>query len=214
MIIYLAMFFAVLEILSLIFNQYFVDVQLFNFVFPLNISVIFFCMGFFVLDLVTEIYNKKIADKLIYGKIFCQIIFVVLGEVGVFGARLQNTQLSQIITTTPIIIFYGIIASVVGYKITTHIMQKLKVRYDGRFLMMRYLCSTLPGEIVFSLIFSSLSFSAGKSFSEFVMIFLTLILVKIILSLLFSILVVPITNIIKYFTSHSHNEALEFIPFA
>ena len=213
MLIYLAMIFAVFEILSLIFNQYFVDVQFFNIMFPLNISVIFFCMGFFVLDLVTEIYNKRVADKLIYGKIVCQVLFVLLGEVGVLGANLQNTQLSQIITTTPIMILYGIIASVVGYKITTHIMQELKIRYDGRFLMMRYLCSTLPGEIVFSLIFSSLSFSSGKTFSQFFMIFLTLTLVKIILSLVFSILVVPITNIIKFFSSHSNHEALEFIPF-
>lgn len=207
------MIFALFEILSLIFNQYFVDVQFLNIVFPLNISVIFFCMGFFVLDLVTELYNERVADKLIYGKIVCQILFVILGEVGVLGANLQNTQLSQIITTTPTMIFNGIVASIVGYKITTHIMQKLKIRYNGQFLMMRYLCSTLPGEITFSLIFSSLSFSSEKTFTQFVMIFLTLTLVKIVLSFIFSICVVPITNVIRYFSSCSTNEVMEFIPF-
>lgn len=211
MIIYLAMFFAVFEILSLVFNQYFISVPLANILFPVNISVIFFCMGFFILDLVTEIYNKKIADKLIYGKIACQILFVLLGRVGIAGAGLQNSQLESIISTTPVMILYGVIASIVGYNITTYIMQRLKIIYNGEYLMMRYLCSTLPGEIAFSFIFSFLSFSAEKSLKEFWMIFLTLTLIKIILSFIFSIFIVPITNGIKLFCSD--NEIREFVPF-
>jgi len=169
-------------------------------------------MGFFVLDLVTEIYNKKIADKLIYGKILCQILFALFGEIGVIGANLQDSQLSQIIIVTPKMIFYSIIASFFGYKLTTSLMQSLKLRYNGQFLMLRYLCSTLPGELVFSLIFSILSFSTGRSLSQFFMIFLVLSGIKIILSIIFSILIIPITNFIKLFCSR-HNEIVEYVAF-
>ncbi len=212
MIVYLAMVFVVFEILSMIFNQYFVSMNFFGITLPVNISVIFFCVGFFILDLVTEIYNKKIADKLIYGKILCQVLFVLFGEIGIIGATLQGSQLSQIIIATPKMILYSIIASFFGYKLTTSLMQWLKLRYNGQFLMLRYLCSTLPGELVFSLIFSILSFSTGKSLSQFIMIFLTLSGIKIALSVAFSILVVPVTNFIKLFC-YRHNEIVEYIAF-
>lgn len=212
MLVYLAMTFAIFEILSTIFNQYFYDVSLFGITFPLNISVVFFCLGFFVLDITTEIYNNKVADKLIYGKLICQIIFVLFGEIGIIGAGLQHSQLAAIISTTPIMMLNGMIASVVGYKITTSIMQKMKMVYRGRLLPLRYICSSLPGEIIFSLVFASLSFFHGRTFREFIMVFLTLTLVKIVLSFLFSLVVIPVTSIIRYF-SDSRQDILEFVPF-
>lgn len=212
MLIYLAMVFAIFEILSTIFNQYFYDVVLFGIVFPLNVSVVFFCLGFFVLDITTEVYNNREADKLIYGKILCQIIFVFFGEFGVIGAGLQGSQLDKIISTTPIMMFNGMVASLIGYKITTAIMQRLKIIYRGRFLPFRYICSSLPGEIIFTLVFASLSFFHGRTLREFMMVFFTLTLVKIILSFFFSLVVIPITGIIRYF-SDLRQDRIEFIPF-
>lgn len=212
MLIYLAMAFAIFEILSTIFNQYFYDVILFGIAFPLNVSVVFFCLGFFVLDITTEVYNNREADKLIYGKILCQIIFVFFGEFGVIGAGLQGSQLDKIISTTPIMMFNGMVASLIGYKITTAIMQRLKIIYRGRLLPFRYICSSLPGEIIFTLVFASLSFFHERTLHEFMMVFFTLTLVKIILSFFFSLVVIPITGIIRYF-SDLQQDRIEFIPF-
>lgn len=185
MIVYLGMCFAVFEILSTIFNQYFYDVSLFGYVFPLNVSVVFFCIGFFILDVTTEIYNKKMADKLIYGKMMCQLIFVIFGLIGINGAGLKNSQLDSVISTTPEMIFNGMMASLIGYKITTSIMQKMKLIYRGRMLPFRYICSSLPGEIIFSLVFAGLSFFHGRTLADFLMVFMALTFVKIVLSVLF-----------------------------
>lgn len=212
MLIYLSILFITFEILSTIFNHYFYDITIFGIIFPVNISVIFFCIGFFLLDIVTEIYTNKEADQLIYGKILCQIIFVTFGKLGIVGAGLQNSQLDHIISTTPSMILNGIIASLIGYKITTSLMQKLKILYNGRFLPFRYICSSLPGEIIFSLIFSSLSFSHNKTIYQFIMIFISLTIFKIILSFLFSLIIIPITRAIKYLSNHPQ-ETIEFMPF-
>ncbi len=212
MIIYLAMIFVVFETLSMIFNQYFLDISILGKLFPLNISVMFFCLGFFVLDMVTELYNVSVANKLIYGKVICQVAFLGFAEIGILGAGLQHTQLSQIIATTPWMILNSVIASMVGYKLTVYIMQKLKLMYQGKYLMMRYLCSTLPGEMMFSLIFSALSFSKGKTLIEFSLIFLSLTVVKFVLSLIFSILVVPLTTLLRNFISKD-KEHYHFMPF-
>jgi len=212
MLAYLAMTFAIFEILSTTFNHYFYDVTLYGITFPLNISVVFFCFAFFILDITTEIYGNREADKLIYGKIICQIIFVIFGKIGIIGAGLQNSQLDLILSTTPIMIFNGMIASLIGYKLTTHIMQKMKIAYRGRFLPFRYICSSFPGEIVFSLVFSGLSFSYNRTSHEFMMVFITLTLVKIILSFLFSLVVIPITRALEYF-AELPRKTIEFIPF-
>lgn len=213
MIVYLAMIFVVFEILSMIFNQYFIDIDIVGITFPLNISVVFFCLDFFILDLVTEIYNKRVANKIIYGKIICQILFIIFGEIGVLGSHLEGSQLYKIISTTPYMILNSIIASIIGYKITINLMEWLKIKYNGDFLIYRYLSSTLPGEIIFSLIFSILSFAKGKSLIQFVMIFLSLTTVKITLSLLFSLLIAPLTKILRQFHSYSKIEIREYLPF-
>jgi len=212
MIIYLSMLFVVFETLSMIFNQFFTKVSILGIDFPLNISVMFFCLGFFILDMVTELYNNNIANKIIYGKVICQIAFIIFAEIGIMGSGLQDTQISQIVDTTPWMILNGIVASIIGYKITINIMQKLKIVYHGKHLMMRYLCSSLPGEIVFSLVFAGLSFSKGKTFTEFCLIFLSLSLIKLILSLGFSIIIVPITKILRPFAKRDM-EHLSFVPF-
>lgn len=206
MLIYLSMIFVAFETLSILFNQYFLNIDVIGIKFPLNISVIFFCFDFFILDVVTEIFNKKTANKLINGKIICQIIFVLFGAIGIIGSGQQGSQLSQIIKITPFMIFNSVIASVIGYKITISLMQKLKVFYHGKYLIFRYLFSVLPGEIVFSLIFSALSFSHGRNLEEFTLIFMSLTTVKIVFSLFFSGLLVPITNILRNFNEESSSE--------
>lgn len=211
MLVYLAMIFTTLEVLSILFNQYFTSIVIFGITMPLNISVIFFCLAFFILDLVTELYDNKVADAFIYGKVMAQLLFTVLGIFLITAVGLQNTQLATLIYTTPFTILYGVIASIIGYKITTKIMQELKIYYHGEHLMLRYLLSTLPGEIVFSLIFSSLAFSKNHTMVEYFKILISLILVKLILSVLFSLMVVPITKIIKAFSTPMYKR--EFIPF-
>ncbi len=164
------------------------------------------------MDITTEIYNNKEADKLIYGKMICQLIFVIFGWLGVTGAGLQHSQLDSIISTTPAMIFNGMVASLIGYKITTSIMQTMKIFYRGRLLPLRYICSSLPGEIIFSLVFSGLSFFHGRTLSQFMMIFVSLTFVKIVLSLLFALIVVPVTAIIRYFAD-LRQDVIEYVPF-
>ncbi|MCE3237372.1 MAG: putative vitamin uptake transporter [Gammaproteobacteria bacterium] len=206
------MVFLVFELLSTIFNQYFYNVTVLGIVFPFNVSVIFFCLGFFILDITTEIYNNKEADKLVYGKVVCQIIFFIFGKIGIIGACLQDSQLDTIISTTPTMMVNGVLASLTGYKVTTHIMQRLKISCHGRFLPIRYLCASLPGEIIFSLVFSLLSFFDKRIFHEWIMIFFTLTIVKIVLSFLFAFIVIPVTGLIRYF-GDIREAPIQYIPF-
>lgn len=193
----LVVVFITLQILSLLFNQFFKTIYFLGMEIPFNVSVIFFCLGFFVLDLVTELYDNKVANTFIYGKILAQILFILCGLMGVYGADLQDTQLAAIIKASPLMVVHSIIATLIGYRLTTRIMQKLKIRYRGKHLTARYLVSTFPGEVVFSLVFSALSFASGRTHEEWFKIFISLTLVKLLLSIFFSPILTAITHLLQ-----------------
>lgn len=198
-LIFLAMLFAICESLSIEMNNFFHEYIIFGYRFAFNVSVIFFCIGFFIIDLVTEIYNDKFANYFIYSKIISQVAFICLGVLGVKLAGIENGQIAETFLLAPHTLFNSMIASFVGYTVTGKIMQALKIKFNGRFLFTRYLSSTFPGEVSFSLIFTVLSFSHGRHFSDVLNIFVGLIIVKFLLSFLFSILVIPVTNVLKHF---------------
>ncbi|MCX7121683.1 MAG: VUT family protein [Gammaproteobacteria bacterium] len=198
-LIFLAMLFAICESLSIEMNNFFHDYVIFGYRFSFNVSVIFFCIGFFIIDLVTEIYNDRFANYFIYSKIISQVAFICLGVLGVKLAGIEHGQIAGTFLLAPRTLFNSMIASFIGYTVTGKIMQRMKIKFNERFLFTRYLSSTFPGEVSFSLIFTVLSFSHGRRFSDVLNIFVGLIIVKFLLSFLFSILVIPVTNILKHF---------------
>ena len=202
-----------LEILSVIFNNFFHKIWVFGIHFNLNISVVFFCTSFFILDLVTELYDGRCAEKFIISKIIVQPVFVICAEFAIHYLNLTGTVIDGMISSVPYIILYGIIASVFGYGITIKIMEELKVRYQGEYLSLRYLLSTYPGEIAFSIIFSVLCFFHGRNFHEWLNIFISLSIAKLILSLLFCLIMAPVTNLIKYFGKFNTKKVFQYVPF-
>jgi len=206
-----AMIFAVLEVLSIFFNPFFYNINLLGYKFNFNLSVTFFCLSFFIIDIVTEIYNEKVAKAFVYGKIISQLVFIVLGVLAINILDIKDNFFTQVFYAVPLTVLYSMIASYIGYTITYKIMAYLKARYEGRFLFSRYLGSTIPGEIAFSLIFSLLSFSHHRSLWQVINIFSDLIIVKFILSFIFGVLICPLTLRLKqHFGSMEQEEMKDF----
>ncbi len=193
-----AMIFAVCEVLSIALNDYFREISIFDYVFQFNVSVVFFCIGFFIIDLVTELYDNHISGFFIYAKIISLGLFILLGNFAIWAANIPAGDLSKSFAFAPYVFLSSIVASLIGYKLTGSLMQYLKIKFSGKFLFSRYLSSTLPGEIVFSLVFSLLNFYHGRGFTQWLNIFIDLSIVKFVLSTLFSVLIVPITNISRH----------------
>ncbi|GAB4224469.1 MAG: hypothetical protein Tsb005_21610 [Gammaproteobacteria bacterium] len=197
MLIYITTLFITFELLSILFNQFFYKYYISGLEFNVNISVVFFCISFFFLDIVAELYGEKIADKLIFAKLLAQFCFIMFGYIAIIVNHLYPSQLAFVIYQTPSMMINGMIASFIGYKVTLKILQKLRLLYQGKYLTLRYLFSTVPGEIIFSFIFSLLSFAKGRSIGEYISIFTTLTIFKVIFSLIFSVLASFLTRAIK-----------------
>lgn len=207
-----AMLFAVCEALSIEFNDYFRDLDIFGIHFSLNFSVVYFCFSFFIIDLVTELYNNRIADFFIYSKIISQGLFILFGYIGVHVTGILQGDIAKSFTVAPRVLLCSIIASVLSYKLTGWMMQYSKVKFRGRFLFSRYLFSTFPGEVLFSLIFTLLHFSSGRIISQIFTVFVDLIVVKFILSIIFSLMIVPITGLLRHYLDKKPEDAFESLP--
>jgi uncharacterized PurR-regulated membrane protein YhhQ (DUF165 family) len=189
MLIILSMLFLTIEILSIIFNNFFYNINIGGYLFPFNFSVIFFCFGFFILDIITDFYSKKTANIVVYGKLLCQFLFCVLSYIAIKYIGNESEKIASILTSMPITLINSLIASLIGYKLTIFIMEKFKIYYTSTNIGIRYFTSALPGEIVFSFIFSLLSFSHYQINKNYWLIFLSLITTKFIFSIIFSLLI-------------------------
>ena len=214
MAVILPMIFMVVEILSLLFGHTFATIDFLGINFHFIVGVIYFCFGFWVLDIITENYDDKFTDKVIYGKILCQIIFVSFAQIGIYiNSDTSQINILQSMNFMPRMILAGSIASLFGYKLTAFIMQKLKIRYEGKFITIRYLVSTLPGEFVFSLVYSFIFLYNEYPFNEYVKIFYSLAVAKLVFSLMFATVFKPATKTITFMVRKSSDLRMQYTHF-
>lgn len=179
--------FVVVEVLSIMFNSFFIKFKINGYIYYFNYSVIFFCLGFFIVDTINLFYSSVEAKKFFYYKVYSQVIFLILATSAIKVNGLENTQFFYMIKSSWWPIFCGIVATFIGYNIMNAIMSKLKrAIYQGRSFFRQYIYSTLPGEFAFSLIFTLLTFSNKHNSEEVLSIFITSCISKLIFSTFFS----------------------------
>ena len=184
---YLIICFVVVELLSMLFNFYFFNVTVGMTEYKVNFSIIFFCLGFFIVDIVADQFSPEEANKFIYYKLVSQMLFLILGNLVIQAYGLQGSQLASILNKSPWVIVAGLAATYMGFYVMNAIMSHMKLGvYQGTSIFNRYLCSTLPGELLFSLVFTGLCFYKYNSLDDLVHLFLTSAVVKILLSVVFA----------------------------
>lgn len=204
---YLIIAFVVTELLSMIFNFYFIKVSIGTNEYNFNFSVVFFCLSFLIVDIVADQISPAEANKFIYYKLFSQTLFLLLGNTAIYVYGLQDTQLAIILNKSPWAIVAGIVATYSGFYVMNQIMSYMKAGiYQGTSVFNRYLCSTLPGELIFSLVFTTLCFYKYNSMKDVVNMFLLSSVAKIVLSILFAMIMSVISKLT--FIQKSLNEKI------
>ena len=184
---YLIIFFVVVELLSMMFNFYFVKMNIGTIEYNFNFSIVFFCLGFFVVDIVADKFSPAEAKKFIFYKLFSQSLFLILGNIAIVVYGLEETQLAAVLQKSPWVIVAGLVSTYMGFHVMSSIMSYMKMGvYQGTSVFRRYLCSTIPGELLFSLVFTFLCFYKYSSFDESLHMFMASAVAKIVLSTLFA----------------------------
>lgn len=184
---YLIIIFVVVELLSMMFNFYFIKMDYAGVEYNFNFSIVFFCLGFFIVDIVADKFSPAEANKFIFYKLFSQSLFLILGNIAIAVYGLEETQLAIVLHKSPYVIAAGLVATYVGFHIMSTLMSHMKIGiYQGTSVFKRYFFSTIPGELVFSLVFTFLCFYKFASFEESVHMFIASALAKIVLSAVFA----------------------------
>lgn len=187
---YLIITFVVVELLSMIFNFYFVKVNVCGVEYHFNFSVVFFCIGFFIVDVVADNFSSAEANHFIFYKLFSQTLFLVLGNISIWVYGLQESQLANALSKSPWVMAAGLISTYIGFYLMSSIMSYMKMGiYQGTSVFKRYLYSTIPGELLFSLVFTLLCFYQFDSVNIFIASAVTKITLSIIFACMMSILV-------------------------
>lgn len=184
---YLIIIFVVVELLSMVFNFYFIKMDVTGVEYNFNFSIVFFCLGFFVVDIVADKFSPAEANKFIFYKLFSQSLFLILGNIAIAVYGLEETQLAMVLHKSPLVIAAGLVSTYVGFHVMSSLMSYMKMGvYQGTSVFRRYFFSTIPGELVFSLVFTFLCFYKFSSFEESVHMFIASALAKIVLSAVFA----------------------------
>lgn len=193
---YLLIIFVIVELLSMVFNFYFIKMDVAGIEYNFNFSIVFFCLGFFVVDIIADKFSPAEANKFIFYKLFSQSLFLILGNIAVGVYGLEGTQLAAVLHKSPFVIAAGLVSTFVGFHVMSSIMSYMKIGvYQGTSVFRRYFFSTIPGELVFSLIFTFLCFYKFSSFEESVHMFIASALAKIVLSALFATIMSAIVRV-------------------
>lgn len=181
--------FVVMEILSMIFNPFFLTVHVFDLSVNVNFSILFFCLGFFVVDVVFDLLGSKQAGLFFSLKIASQLTFIFLGVVSIHILHMENTVYSDLFNESVRVFFYGAVAYYFSSRIMAKTMDHLKKTNILNSIFIRYFFSTVPSEVIFSLIFTVLSFRKDYDLISLLGIFISSSAIKICLSALFSVLI-------------------------
>lgn len=185
---YLIISFVVVELLSMLFNYYFIKIHIGSFEYYFNFSVVFFCLGFFIVDIIADQFSPREARKFIFYKLYSQVLFLILGQLSIGAYGLGDSQIAYAFNKSPWMIASGLLATYVGFHVMSSIMSYMKIGISPRgSIFTRYLYSTIPGELLFSFVFTMLCFYMHTSFDELMHVFITSMIAKVILSVIFAL---------------------------
>ena len=136
---YLIIIFVVVELLSMLFNFYFIKMDIAGIEYNFNFSIIFFCLGFFVVDIVADKFSPAEANKFIFYKLFSQSLFLILGNIAIAVYGLEATQLAMVLHKSPLVIAAGLVSTYVGFHVMSSIMSYMKMGiYQGTSVFSRW----------------------------------------------------------------------------
>jgi hypothetical protein len=135
-------------------------VDVFGFVGPAGIVV--FPISYICGDVLTEIYGYRQARRVIWLGFLCNVIAVIaiwLGQVMPAASFWEGqAAYERILGYTPRLLIASFLAYLAGEFANSFVLAKMKIATQGRWLWMRTIGSTLVGQGLDSLVFTTLAF--------------------------------------------------------
>ncbi|MCF8462649.1 MAG: queuosine precursor transporter [Rickettsiaceae bacterium] len=188
--------------------------------YPLDAGTWYFPLLYIINDILTEIYGFKNTRKTIWISMFSTAISMLLFYlvVGLDGIDTQETKgFNAVFTFSPLILFASVTSFVVGEYFNSVILSKLKLKFAGKYFILRATFSTAIASAVESSIFATIAFSHIYDFTSLANMVMLLVLIKVGYELLSSPVTLYIIKLIKKNEQCDHYDydtKFSFLPFA
>jgi queuosine precursor transporter len=124
---------------------------------PLSISIYYFPFVFIFGDILTEVYGYAVARRVLWYCIFAQLLAIVIFEFVIFyppsAVMTNNQSYVDVLSAAPRLVLFGTLAMFAGDIANNYVLAKLKVWTDGRYISVRFVTSTLFGQLVNTAVF-------------------------------------------------------------
>ncbi|MDO8499422.1 MAG: queuosine precursor transporter [bacterium] len=159
----------------------------------LPVAVILFPITYIIGDVLTEVYGYVAARRAIWIGFACNLLAVVAIYIAIKIPSApfftNQTAFEQILGFTPRLLVASFIAYLIGQFTNAKVMDKMKLKMNGKHLWVRTIGSTIVGEGLDSLIFITIAFWGVMPGA----VIGTLILTQWIFKTLFETVLTPVT---------------------
>lgn len=142
-------------------------------------GTLIFPLTFLLSDLITEVYGYQNARRAIWCGFLFNFIFIVYGQIVIHlpspdYAVANNNKFADILGMNARIILASMISYLCSEPLNSFIMAKLKMKFSGHLLALRFVASTLIASGADSFIFGTLAFGGLMSQKELLLLIVTM----------------------------------------
>jgi hypothetical protein len=166
------------------------DVRLIRlFSFDTDAGTLIFPLTFLLADLITEVYGYQQARRAIWCGFLFNLIFILYGQIVIHlpspdYALMSNNKFDEIQSMNIRVIIASAISYLCAEPLNSLVMAKLKIRYLGNKLAIRFIASTCIASGVDSFIFGTIAFSGLMNYSHLLHFITHMWLLKIIIEVM------------------------------
>jgi len=150
-------------------------------------GTLIFPFTFLLSDLITEVYGYKHARRAIWCGFLFNIIFIAYGQLVIHlpnpNFPTNNKMFDSLILTNSRIIFASIFSYLISEPLNSLVMAKLKIQFNGFYIGIRFLCSTVVAAGTDSFIFGAIAFYGIINNKNLVNLILTMWFIKVLIEI-------------------------------
>jgi uncharacterized integral membrane protein (TIGR00697 family) len=170
---------------------------------PINLAagIILFPIAYVFGDVLTEVYGYSASRKVIWAGVISQIVMVIsyalAGALPPADFWHNQVEFEKTLNPVPQIALGSLCALFVGEFANSYVLAKLKVKMAGKSLSIRFVLSTLIGQLFDSIVFAFVAFGGIFEISKIIYIIICGWSAKVLWEILALPITIPITNWLK-----------------
>ncbi len=154
-------------------------------------GTITFPLAYMLGDVLTEIWGFKTSRKVIFLTFFCNIFLIVFTLIGVYLPTPDymaeiDAAYAMIFTYTPRILIASLVAFIFGEISNAWVMEKVKIKTNGKYLFIRTILSSAVGYAFDTTIFVVVGYLGSVPFKDIISMIVVQYLVKMLIETLCS----------------------------